>query len=142
MRSDIADKLDIVQVTQPVGIVDHHCLSLAEFDKTAHLLLKALTVMIDHLRRHHGSHISTSRRISDHAGSAADQCNRFISRHLQSLHQAECHEMSHMKAVCGGVEADIEYSLSVIDQLLDLLLVCQLCEKSSRLQLVKYCHRS
>ena len=46
--------------------------------------------------------------------------------HLETFHQAQCHEMSHMKAVCGRIKTDVEGSLSVIDQFLDLLFICQM----------------
>ena len=60
--------------------------SFTEFDKFAHLLLEAFAVMINRFGCHHGSHITSSGRIPDHAGSTANQSDRLISCHLQSLH--------------------------------------------------------
>ena len=84
--ADVPDKVNVIQVTKPVGIVYHHGFSFTEFNEFAHLLLEAFAVMIDRFGCHHGSHITSSGRIPDHAGSTANQSDRLISCHLQSLH--------------------------------------------------------
>ena len=89
--------------------------------------------MLDGLLRHHGAHVRPPGGVSDHGGSAADQGDGFIPRLLQPLHQTKRHKMSHMQAVRRRVEADIKGRLSVVDQIADLRLICQLGKKPSRL---------
>ncbi len=129
--SDVTDEIDVIQVTQPVGIVDHRCLAFPELDEAAHLLLKAFTVVVDRLGGHHLAKVGASRRIADHRGTAAHQRDGLIACHLQALHQAKCHKVSDMKAVRRRIEADVKYGFSVVDQFPDLRLVSQLCEQTS-----------
>ena len=51
--------------------------------------------------------------------------------HLQSLHQAKSHEVTYMKAVCCRVESDVKYSLSIINEIADTLLICYLGNQPS-----------
>ena len=46
MRSDITDKVHVVEISEPIGIVYHSGFVLAEFYKSAHLLFKTLTVVV------------------------------------------------------------------------------------------------
>ena len=131
MHSHIPDELDVVQISEPVRIVHHHSLALAELNKAAHLLFKALAVVVDLLRGHHGPQIAPARGIPDHTRAAPHQGDGPVARHLQTLHQAKRHEMSHMEAVCRGIKTDIESRFSIIDQFLDLLLVRQLGQQPS-----------
>ena len=50
------------------------------------------------------------------AGAAADEGDGLVARHLQPLHQAECHEVTHMEGISGGVEANIEGGLAAVDR--------------------------
>src|SRR5699024_7001202 len=131
MRSDLTQHLNVVQIQQPVCIIDHQCFPFREINKTTHLFLKTVTVMLDLLRRHHRTHIRSSRRIADVTGSASDQCDRPVSSFLETLHQAQRHEMSHMKTVCSWVKPDIESCFSVVDQFTDLFLIRNLGNQPS-----------
>ena len=146
MHADVPNELDVVQVHQPVRVVHHQRLGaallqpVAELDETAHLLFEALAVVVDGLFRHHGAQVAPAGRVANHARAAANQRDRPVPRHLQPLHQAQCHEMPYVQAVRRGVEADVERGLSVVDQFLDLLFIRQLGQKASRFQFVEYCH--
>ena len=59
------------------------------------------------------------------------QGDRLVACHLQTFHQAQCHEMSYMKAVCGRVKTDIENGFSFVDQFFDLFFVCNLGDQTS-----------
>ena len=126
MRPYISKELDIVKVKKPVGIIYHDSLALAKVYKALHLLLKAITVMLYGLLSHHGTHITPAGRVAYHTGTAAHKCYRLIACHLETLHQAECHKMSHVKAVCSRVKAYIEHSLSFVYHLADFFLVSYL----------------
>ena len=87
--------------------------------------------MVDRLFGHHLTHIGTSGRITDHCGTAADQSDRFVACHLETFHQAECHKVSDMKAVCGRVEANVENGLSVVYEFFDLFFIGYLGDQTA-----------
>ena len=59
-RADVADEVDIVELQEPVSVVDHHGLALAKLDKPLHLLFKAVAVVLDGLSGHHGAHVGAA----------------------------------------------------------------------------------
>ena len=132
-RPDVADELDVVEVHEPVGVVDHDGLVVAELDEALHLLFEAVAVVLDHLRRHHLAHIRAAGGVADHAGAAADEDDGSVARHLQALHEAQRHEVADVEAVRRRVEADIEGRLALVDKLGDLLLACDLRDQAARL---------
>ena len=134
--TDLAEHVDVVQIQQPVGVVDHHGLALTELDEPLHLLLEAGAVVLDGLLGHHGAHVGTAGGVADHGGAAADQGDGAVAGHLQTLHQAQSHEVTHMQRVSGGVKADIEGSLSVVYKLLDFIFVRYLGDKATGNELV------
>ena len=111
------------------GITD--ILIIGEIDKTAHLDLKAIAVVLNGLRRHHLTHIRAAGRISDHTGAAADESDRLIARLLKPFHQTERHKMTYVKAVCRRVKTDIKYGLAVVYHFSDLFFICDLCDQSA-----------
>ena len=130
--ADLAKKFDIIEVEEPVGVVHHLSLALAEVDKTLHLASEALGVVIDILAGEHLSHVGTSRGVTYHCGTAADKSYRLVARHLKSLHERKSHEMTCREAVCGAVKADIKRGLAVVDHLFDFRFVRHLRDKSAR----------
>ena len=140
--SNVTEHLDIVKSHKPICVVYHYRLSLGKVDKSAHLLLEALAVMLNGLRGHHLAHIGSSRGVTDHSRSTADKGNGLVSCHLQTLHKAERHKVSNVKAVRRGVKAYIEYSFTVIYKLLDLFFIGYLRNKSTGNQLIVNSHDS
>ena len=130
----LPQQLDIVQVHQPVGIVQHHSLALAKLDEPLHLPLKALGVVVDVLLGQHLAHIVAAGGVTDHGGAAADQGDGLVARHLEPLHQAQGHEVAHVQAVRRAVKADIEGGLAVVHQFPDLLLIGDLGNESPGFQ--------
>ena len=53
MSSHFTQEIDVIQIQQPVRIVDHHGLSFGKIDKTAHLLLEAVAVVLNRIHSHH-----------------------------------------------------------------------------------------
>ena len=82
--------------------------------------------MLYGLLGHHGTHITPAGRVAYHTCTATHKGYRLITCHLEALHQAECHKMSHMKAVRSRVKAYIKHSLSLIYHLADFFLVSYL----------------
>ena len=79
--ADLAQQLNVVQVQQPVGVVQHQGLALAELDKALHLTLEALGVVVDVLLGQHLAHIGTAGRVTDHRRAAADQGDGRVACH-------------------------------------------------------------
>ena len=129
--TDLAQQIDIVEVEQPIGVVDHLSLALAELDETLHLPPEAIGVMLDILPREHLSHIGAAAGVADHRSAAADKGDGGVARHLEALHKGKSHEMTRCKAVRRAVKADIEFRLAAVDKLSDLRFVCDLCNESS-----------
>ena len=136
----LTEQFYIVQVQQPVCVVEHHSFSLAELDETLHLTFEALCVVVDLLAGQHFSHIGSSGRVTDHGGAAADQGDRFVSCHLHPFHQGQCHEVTCSQTVCGAVESDIERCFSIVYQVSDFIFVGYLCQKASGDQFVINLH--
>src|SRR5699024_5763034 len=59
---------------------------------------------------------------------------RTVARHLEPLHQAQSHEVTHMEGVGGRVKADVKDGLALVDHLGDLLLVGDLGNEATGLQ--------
>ena len=140
MGTYVADKLDVIQVPKPVGIVHHSRLALAELDEAGHLPLKALAVAVNLLDGHHAAHIGSAGGISYHTRAAADQSNRLIARHLEALHQAERHKVPYMQTVRGRIEADIEGRLALVYEAAHLFLVGHLCNQPAGFELIVAIH--
>ena len=86
--------------------------------------------MLDNFRGHHGAHIRTSGWVANHTRASANQGNRLVACHLKALHQTERHEVAYMEAVSCGIEADIEYGLSLVDHFLNFFFVGHLGNKA------------
>ena len=140
MCADITQNVNVVEVKQPVCVIDKKCLIVRKVYKTAHLLFKALNVVLDCFLCHHLAHIGSARGVAYHCSTAADKCNRLVACHLESFHKAKSHKVANVQAVCSRVKADIKYSFSTVYKLSDFLLVCYLCNKSSCNKLFIYSH--
>ena len=134
--ADLAQQLDVVQVQQPVGVVQHHSLAVTELDEALHLTLEALGVVVNVLLGQHLAHVGTAGGVANHRCAAADQGNRAVAGLLQALHEGQGHKMPGGQAVGSAVKADVEGRLAVVDQLLDLLLVRDLCNQAAGFQFV------
>ena len=141
-RAYLAEKLHVVEVEKPLGVVDHKSLAVREVDKTAHLLFEALDVVLNLFLCEHLAHIGTSRGVADHAGAAAEKRDRLVACHLQTLHKAERHKVTYVKAVGCGVKADIKYRLAGIYQFSDFFFVCYLSNQTSCNEFLIYSHQS
>ena len=126
----LPQQVHVVQLQQPVGVVEHDGLALAEVDEALHLTLEAGGVVVDVLLGEHLAHIRAAGGVADHGGAAADQGDGLVARHLQALHQSQGHEMACRQGVRRAVKADIERGLAVVDHLADLFLVCDLGDQA------------
>ena len=126
MCTHFPKQLNIIQIHQPVRIINHQSLTFRKINKTAHLFFKTITIVLNLLYCHHSTHICSTGRIPHHSGTAPNQGYRLISCHLQTLHQTQSHKMTYMETVCGRVKSNIKSCLSMIDQLFYFFFICQL----------------
>ena len=140
VHSYIPEHFNIIQIHQPVRIVDHQRFAVGEINEFAHLLFETLAVVLNRLHRHHLPQIASAGRISHHRGTASDQRDRFVSRHLQTLHQTERHKMSYMKAVRRRIKPDIESGFPFVYHFPDLFFVGHLGDQAPGYQFVIYLH--
>ena len=139
IRADLAQKVDVIEVEEPVGIVDDDGAVLAlETDEARHLLLEAFDVIFDGLARHHGAHIGAAGGVADHARAAADEDDGLMAGILHVAHGDELHEVADVQAVRRGIEADIEGDALAAELFVELVLVHRLLDKAARTQRVHY----
>ena len=136
----ISQQFHVIQLHQPLGIVQHQGLALAKVDEPAHLLFEAVAVVLNVLGGQHFAHISAAGRVTHHAGAAAQQRNGPVAAGLQALHQAKRHEMAHMKAVRRGVKANVEGGFALIDHFSDFGFVGHLGNQAAGNQFIIQFH--
>jgi len=129
--ANLAKQLNVVQVQQPIGVVDHAGFAIAKLDELLHLALEAICVVIDVFLSEHLTHIGTTGGVTDHGGAAADEGDRLVAGHLQALHKAKSHEVTYMQAVCGTVKTNVEGCVTGIDKIGNLFLVSYLGNKTA-----------
>ena len=138
--ANVPDKLYIVEVQKPVGVVHHLGLAGAKLNEPLHLLFEALAVVLNGLLGHHGAHVRPTGGVANHGGTAANEGNGLISRHLQPLHETQGHKMAHMEGICRGVKANVEGSLAVVHHFPDFCFVGHLSNEATGHQFVIYFH--
>ena len=138
----LPQQLHVVQVEQPVGVVHHHRLALAEVNEPLHLPLEALGVVVDVLLGEHLAHVGAAGWVADHGGAAADQGDGGIARRLEPLHQGQGHEVPRRQAVRRTVEADIKFGLAVVDEVFYFFLTGHLGDEPAGRQFIVKRHNS
>ncbi len=89
--------------------------------------------MVNFFTCQHFAHIRFAGRVTNHAGAAAKQRNGCMPGFLQAGHGHNGNKMPNVQTVRGGVKADIECTLVVVEQVTHGLLVCYLRNKAARL---------
>ncbi len=70
--SDLAQKLNVVERLEPLGIVEHERLAVREVNEALHLTLEALGIVFDGLLSKHLAHIGAAGGVADERRTAAD----------------------------------------------------------------------
>ena len=107
---------------------------LIEFKEAFEELLELTAVFIDGIHIHQLPHIRASRRISDHAGSSAQQHHRGMAKFLHIHHDDDLHEMTHMQAVRRGIESDVEFDLFPSQKTANRIFIGDLLDEAALLQ--------
>ena len=137
MRSYIPQQLNVVQLAEPISVVDNQSLVIAEIKKSSHLLLEAIAIVLNILVGKHLAHIGTTRWITYSTSTAAYQANRTMTCSLHMGHNHQAQKMTYMKAVCCWIKTYIEGYLLVSQHLPHFVLVGALGNIASFLQYIK-----
>ncbi len=140
MCADVTQNVNVVEVKKPVSVINKQSLIVGKIDKAAHLLFKALNVVLNCFLCHHLAHICSARGVAYHCSTAADECNRLVASHLKSFHKAKSHKVTNVQTVGSRVKANVEYCLSAVYKLSYFLLVSYLSNKSSCNEFFIYSH--
>ena len=138
MDAHLPQELHIVELHQPIGIVDHQSPPLGKVNETGHLLLEAVNMMGDDLRGQHAAHIRFAGGIADHTGAAAHQGDGAVPRSLHMRHHHHLHKMPHMQAVRCGIKADVKSDRPLPQQFPYSLFIGGLSDDAPVLQFIKY----
>ena len=107
LAPDVAQKLQVVQRRQPVGVVHQQRLPVREVDEARQLPADGLGVRRHLFARHHAAQLGFSGRVADQAGAAADQRHRAVAGALQVNERHDRHQAADVQARGGRVEADV-----------------------------------
>ena len=140
-RADFAQELNVVERLEPLGVVKHERLAVREVDEALHLALEALGIVLDGFLGEHLAHIRAAGRIADEGRAIADEGNGLVARHLQTLHEAQGHEVADVQRICRAVKADVKRGFAVVDHVFDLVLVRHLRDQAAGDQFIIQCHR-
>ena len=141
--ADLTQVVDVVQLAQPVRIVDHERLAIGKINEASNLLFKAVAIVLDLLVRQHPAHVTAPGWIADRARAAADEGNGAMARPLQMRHGHEGDEVTGMQAVRRRVKTDVERDFLLVQELAQLLLIRALRDVAALFQGIQYvCQRN
>ena len=106
--ANFTEQLDIVQIHQPVSIINHNCFVIGEVDETAHLFFEASDIVRNKFRSKHFTHIVFTTGVAYHTSAATKQADGTVTSFLHMAHQHQSDEVTNMQAVSGGVKANIK----------------------------------
>ena len=136
LRTDIPHKIDKVQVTEPVAVIDDQRFAIIKIEETGHLLFDAFNIPVNGFHGQHFSHIGFSGRVTNHGCSAAHKRDGLVTRPLHMSHGHDRNIVPDMQAVGGRVKSYIK-SGRRFKLLIQFVLKSHLCNKSAFFQNVK-----
>ena len=142
-RAHVPQEVDVVQVAQPVGVVDDLGavgLGLVEVQEGFHLLPDVGHVVVDVLHRQNLAQVALAGGVADHARAAAHQREGLVAGLLQVGHGHDRNVVADVQAVRGGVEAHVEGHHARIEGLVQLVLKGDLLYKAALFQKVQCVH--
>ena len=107
--ADLAQHLDVVELGQPLGIVDHHRVGFprAEVDELVEGGADRCLVGVDLLVGEELARLVAAGRIADAGGAAAHQRDRLVAGRLQPVQHHDRQQMADMERGRRAVVADI-----------------------------------
>ncbi len=109
MPPDLAEKIDVVEAHQPVGVIGHDSVfaALAEVEEFGKDALDPLLVGLDRLERKHLAAFVLPGGIANPRRAAAHQRDRLAAGLLQQAQQHDLHQRADMERGRRAVEPDI-----------------------------------
>ena len=141
-RTHLAQKVNVVEIQQPVAVIDHDGLAVAEIQEARKLRLNAGDVFADGFAAHHLAQVALAAGVADHGGAAAAQDDGPVARPLEVTGHDDGHEVPHMQAVRRGVDAEVEGHGLALQRLVEVLLKGDLRDETALLEHVQYVHKS
>ena len=122
MAADLPEKIDVVELGQPIGVVEHHRPAhsfprmFGEIDDGLKLGFHRFAVGEDLFLAEHLAHFALAGGIPDHGGSPADERDRLMPRLLQVMKGEERNHMTDVKAFAGRIHPDVHPNRFLIHQ--------------------------
>ena len=109
MPPDVAQKVDVVELGEPIGVVGHDgvVLAVAEADEMREGLADAGLVGLDLFNRQKLAALVLARRIADHRRAAAHQRDRLAARLLEPVQHHDLHERADVQRGRRAIKADV-----------------------------------
>ncbi len=109
MLADVAQEFQVAELLHPVEVVDQSGAAgrCVEIEERPHLSLHRRDVGLQRFRRKQIALFALAARVADHAGGSADQRDRPVPRAGNRRRIISGHQMAHMQAVGGGIEAGV-----------------------------------
>ena len=95
------------------------------------LVIEAGGIVGDIVLGQHLAHIGAAGGVADERRTVADEGDGLVPGHLQTLHQAQCHEVTDMQRVRRAVKANVERGFAVVDHVFDLFLIGHLRDQAA-----------
>ena len=133
MPPDVAQKIQIVQGVEPLGVIEHQRAIGGVI--IGHIggedFLDARDVFVDLFRCQQGPLVGAKRRIADLCGAAAHQGNRFVAGFLQPAQHHDLDQRAHVQRGRGCVKADIGRDHAVRQSLVKALIIGAIGQKAA-----------
>ena len=130
-RTNIAQKINVVQVSKPVFVIFAEGSFSIKTDKSVELSLNVLNIRINLLVRNHLTHFCFAGWITNSCSSAANKCNSVMSGSAQMSQCKKRNHMSNMQRRSGRITTNIKSNRSFIHQIRKSLLVRTLSKKTT-----------
>ena len=131
----------MVELPQPLAVVDHQRLAIGKFNEPRHLRLEPFAVRLNLFVGHHAAHIGSPRGIAYRARAAADKADRAVPGALEPSHRHQREKVPDMQTVRRRIKADIKRDFFLGKKPLDLFFVRALRDISALLQFIPYIPR-
>ena len=105
---------------QPVGVVEEQGAAVLQVEELAELGADALEVALDRLEVEQLALVLLAAGVADHAGAAAGEGDRPVTRLLEPPERAQLQEVAHVEAVRRRVEPGVDGEAGVVEPLRQL----------------------
>ena len=137
MRPDLAQKIDVIELSQPFAVIDHQRLVVRKVYESCDLLLETVAVVLDVLVREHLAHVRASRWVADRSRAATYEADGTMPGTLHVRHRHETKEVSDMQTVRRWIETDVEGYALFAEELSHAFFIRALSDEAALFQNIK-----